>query len=442
MGLTITDLTKKSILGYSSCLSATDSVARILSGEIKPSEIMSECIANIQRCEMNVGAWSFMNKDRPLREASELDKMKPEGSLFGIPFGVKDNIDTHDMSTGYGTSIYEGNQPSRDAACVAGLRSANAIPLGKTVCTEFAHRAPGKTANPWNLDHTPGGSSSGSAAAVASGMVPIAIGTQTTGSVIRPAAYCGVIGYKPTYGDFNVSGVLANTPSFDTLGFFSKEIEDMVLIRKALLDNSIPLLANVGLRNVKIGVATEPYWSTECDLNMSLIEQVEKLLSRAGAQIRKFDGTEAFKNLEQIGTNVSGYEFARTLSHERRCFYDQLSPILRDGRMADGFKIDYSEYIQSVQTMERSRLVLDGAMSEVDFVICPSAPSAASAGLHETGSASFNMAWTWLHTPVVTLPIALDTQTGLPLGLQMVGKRHQDDKLLAHAGAVLKYLFK
>ncbi|MBT4355474.1 MAG: hypothetical protein HOD13_13025 [Rhodospirillaceae bacterium] len=111
MGLTITDLTKKSILGYSSCLSATDSVARILSGEIKPSEIMSECIANIQRCEMNVGAWSFMNKDRPLREASELDKMKPEGSLFGIPFGVKDNIDTHDMSTGYGTSIYEGNQP-------------------------------------------------------------------------------------------------------------------------------------------------------------------------------------------------------------------------------------------------------------------------------------------------------------------------------------------
>ncbi|MBT4355475.1 MAG: hypothetical protein HOD13_13030 [Rhodospirillaceae bacterium] len=316
------------------------------------------------------------------------------------------------------------------------------MPLGKTVCTEFAHRAPGKTANPWNLDHTPGGSSSGSAAAVASGMVPIAIGTQTTGSVIRPAAYCGVIGYKPTYGDFNVSGVLANTPSFDTLGFFSKEIEDMVLIRKALLDNSIPLLANVGLRNVKIGVATEPYWSTECDLNMSLIEQVEKLLSRAGAQIRKFDGTEAFKNLEQIGTNVSGYEFARTLSHERRCFYDQLSPILRDGRMADGFKIDYSEYIQSVQTMERSRLVLDGAMSEVDFVICPSAPSAASAGLHETGSASFNMAWTWLHTPVVTLPIALDTQTGLPLGLQMVGKRHQDDKLLAHAGAVLKYLFK
>ena len=442
MGVTISDLTKKGILGYSSCLSATDSAEHIASGVMKPSEIMSECITNIERCEMDVGAWSFMNKDRPLREASELDKIKPEGPLFGIPFGIKDNIDTHDMPTGHGTNIYEGEQPSRDAACVAGLRSANAIPLGKTVCTEFAHRAPGKTANPWNLNYTPGGSSSGSAAAVASGMVPIAIGTQTTGSVIRPAAYCGVIGYKPTYGDFNVSGVLANTPSFDTLGFFSKKIEDIVLIRKALLDNSIPLLANVGLRNVKIGIAIEPYWRGACDLNMSMVEQVQKLLSRAGAQILKFDGIEAFKNLEQIGTNVSGYEFARTLSHERRCFYDRLSPILRDGRMADGFKIDYSEYVQSVQAMERSRLLLDDAMSEVDFVICPSAPGTASEGLHETGSAAFNMAWTWLHTPVVTLPIALDTKTELPLGLQMVGKRHQDDKLLAHAGAVLKYLFR
>ena len=225
MDVTISDLTKKSIAGYSPCLSAKDSVAHITSGVIKPSEIMSECIANIERCDMDVGAWSFMNKDRTLREASELDTIKPEGPLFGVPFGVKDNIDTHDMPTGHGTNIYEGEQPSRDAACVAGLRSANAIPLGKTVCTEFAHRAPGKTANPWNLNYTPGGSSSGSAAAVASGMVPIAIGTQTTGSVIRPAAYCGVIGYKPTYGDFNVSGVLANTPSFDTLGFFSKRIE-------------------------------------------------------------------------------------------------------------------------------------------------------------------------------------------------------------------------
>ena len=441
MSVTISDLTKKIIFKGPASLSATDSVKRIASGIMKPSEIISECIANIEEYEMKVGAWSFIDKDRAIHEASKLDRIKPEGPLFGIPFGVKDNIDTHDMPTAHGTSIYEGNQPSRDAACVAGLRFSNAFPLGKTVCTEFAHRAPGKTANPWNPDYTPGGSSSGSAAAVATGMVPIAIGTQTTGSVIRPAAYCGVIGYKPTYGDFNVSGVLANTPSFDTLGFFSKEIEDMVLIRRALLDHSIPSLANDALKNIKVGIAVEPYWDNACDLNMSMIEQVESLLIRAGAQVLKFDGTEAFKNLEQIGTNISGYEFARTLSHERRCFYDRLSPILREGRMADGFNINYSEYALSIQEMERLRIKLDEAMALVDFVICPSAPSVASLGLHETGSASFNMAWTWLHTPVVTLPIAFDTKTELPLGLQMVGKRHQDDKLLTHASAVLKYLF-
>ena len=441
MSVTISDLTKKIIFKGSASLSATDSVKRIASGIMKPSEIISECIANIEEYEMKVGAWSFIDKDRAIHEASELDRIKPEGPLFGIPFGVKDNIDTYDMPTAHGTSIYDGNQPSRDAACVAGLRFSNAFPLGKTVCTEFAHRAPCKTANPWNPDYTPGGSSSGSAAAVASGMVQIAIGTQTTGSVIRPAAYCGVIGYKPTYGDFNVSGVLANTPSFDTLGFFSKEIEDMVLIRRALLDHSIPSLANDALKNIKVGIAVEPYWDNACDLNMSMIEQVESLLIRAGAQVLKFDGTEAFKNLEQIGTNISGYEFARTLSHERRCFYDRLSPILLEGRMADGFNINYSEYALSIQEMERLRIKLDEAMALVDFVICPSAPSVASLGLHETGSASFNMAWTWLHTPVVTLPIAFDTKTELPLGLQMVGKRHQDDKLLTHASAVLKYLF-
>ena len=293
MSVTISDLTKKIIFKGPASLSATDSVKRIASGIMKPSEIISECIANIEEYEMKVGAWSFIDKDRAIHEASKLDRIKPEGPLFGIPFGVKDNIDTHDMPTAHGTSIYEGNQPSRDAACVAGLRFSNAFPLGKTVCTEFAHRAPGKTANPWNPDYTPGGSSSGSAAAVASGMVPIAIGTQTTGSVIRPAAYCGVIGYKPTYGDFNVSGVLANTPSFDTLGFFSKEIEDMVLIRRALLDHSIPSLANDTLKNIKVGIAVEPYWDNACDLNMSMIEQVESLLIRAGAQVLKFDGTAA-----------------------------------------------------------------------------------------------------------------------------------------------------
>ena len=414
----------------------------ISSGVIKPSGVLELCFEAIERYEPMVGAWSVLDMDKALKRAISLDTKVIEGILYGVPIGIKDNIDTSDMATQYGTNLYPNYIPARDSSCVASLLMAGAIALGKTVCTEFAHRAPGKTTNPWNVLCSPGGSSSGSAAAVASGMVPISIGTQTTGSVIRPAAYCGVIGYKPTFGVFNVSGVLANTPSFDTLGFFSRCIEDLILIRKSILDKSIPSLSNIDLRNAKVGIARNPYWNNTSPSYHKMIEIVASTLSKAGAKITEFHGNGAFENLEEIGMSISGYEFARTLTHERRCFYDQLSPILRDGRMADGINIVYSDYVSSLQRIEKARIKLDFAISEVDFVICPSAPGPAPEGLPETGSAALNMAWTWLHAPVVTLPVALDDKTQLPLGLQMVGRRHGDDKLLGYADAVFNELIK
>ena len=426
----------------SSCLSATQACNAISTGKMKVSDVLSEYLGNIDKHEKHVGAWAFVDKEGAREFAQELDNKKPSGPLFGIPVGIKDNIDTFDMPTEYGTDIYSGYQPGRDAACVAGIRKSNGMALGKTICTEFAHRHPGKTANPWNIEHTPGGSSSGSAAAVASGMVPIAIGTQTTGSVIRPAAYCGVIGYKPSYGDFNISGVLANTPSFDTLGFFSNCVNDLVLIRKALLDDSIPEMEQISLKGARVAIATTPYWETACASSQQMIEEAARVLESAGAVIFDFDDCGAFENLSEWNIEISGYEFARTLAHERRVSMQKLSKILRDGRMADGLRVVFSSYQDAKKNLEALRVKLDQALNKVDFVICPSAQSAAQKGLDSTGSADFNMAWTSLHCPVISLPVAQEKNTGLPLGLQIVGARYQDDRLIKFADSVFRCLTK
>ena len=440
MGINLSNLTEISGLTKPTGYSASEMKLALSSRQMKPSEVLEECIANIDLYEKHVGAWAFINIDSARELARELDDKNPSKALFGIPFGIKDNIDTFDMSTEYGTDIYLGYRPSRDAACVAGMRASNGIALGKTICTEFAHRHPGKTANPWNIEHTPGGSSSGSAAAVASGMVPIAIGTQTTGSVIRPAAYCGVIGYKPSYGEFNISGVLANTPSFDTLGFFANCVDDLVLVRKALLDESIPEIKKLSLKGARVAIAAKPYWEAACASSQQMIEEAASVLEYAGAKVFALDDQGVFENLSEWNIEISGYEFARTLAHERRLAFHKLSEILRNGRMADGFRVAFSSYQAAKKNLELLRIKFDEVLNGVDFVICPSAQSAAPKGLESTGSADFNMAWTSLHCPVISLPVALEKDTGLPLGLQVVGTRYSDDRLIKFAEAVFKCL--
>lgn len=440
MGINLSNLTEISGLTKPTGYSASEMKLALSSRQMKPSEVLEECIANIDLYEKHVGAWASINIDSARELARELDDKNPSKALFGIPFGIKDNIDTFDMSTEYGTDIYLGYRPSRDAACVAGMRASNGIALGKTICTEFAHRHPGKTANPWNIEHTPGGSSSGSAAAVASGMVPIAIGTQTTGSVIRPAAYCGVIGYKPSYGEFNISGVLANTPSFDTLGFFANCVDDLVLVRKALLDESIPEIKKLSLKGARVAIAAKPYWEAACASSQQMIEEAASVLEYAGAKVFALDDQGVFENLSEWNIEISGYEFARTLAHERRLAFHKLSEILRNGRMADGFRVAFSSYQAAKKNLELLRIKFDEVLNGVDFVICPSAQSAAPKGLESTGSADFNMAWTSLHCPVISLPVALEKDTGLPLGLQVVGTRYSDDRLIKFAEAVFKCL--
>ncbi len=411
----------------------------IVAGTLTPSALLDACLKVVDQQEENVGAWAFIDRDGARRRAKELDKQAPKGLLHGIPFGIKDNIDTYEIPTDYGTTIYHRNLPARDAACVASLRFAGANPLGKTVSAELAHITPGKTRNPWNLTHTPGGSSSGSAAAVASGMVPLALGTQTTGSLIRPAAFCGVIGYKPTFGDFNISGVLANSPSFDTLGVIARCIADVVLVRRALLDSSIPDVQPAPLAGARVGIGRTPFWDQACAASQALLDKIASRLDRVGAMLSDFDGGGIFDDVEKAGTTISGYEFARTITHERRTAYDFLSEPLREGRMAEGLRVDYGSYVAALKRMEDARIQFDSAMLNFDFILTPSAPGSAPNSVKETGSPRFNMVWSWLHAPAITLPMTTDGG-GLPLGLQMAGRRYQDERLLNFAESVLHKL--
>lgn len=405
----------------------------VVTGKLDTAEAMARTRAAIAAHDADVQAFFHVLPDGAPNAPST------HGVLAGVPIALKDNIDTARLPTGYGSAIYTGYQPGRDAACAALLELAGAHIIGKTVSTEFAHRAPGATRNPWNLAHTPGGSSSGSAAAVGAGMVPLALGTQTTGSVIRPAAYCGVLGYKPTYGDINVSGVLANSPSFDTVGIMARCVTDLVLARRALLDVSVAQAAPADIATLRVGVCRTPFWDAVAPAMQALVINAAQTLEAQGARVVEFADAGAFAGVGEASVVVSGYEFARTLAAERRSHYAQLSAVLRDGRMADGLRVTHADYVAAQRRLAAARLTLDQAFAGIDVVLTPAAPGAAPEGLAFTGSADLNMLWTSLHTPALTLPVTRD-EHGLPLGLQLAAPRYADDALLAMAQSIFPAL--
>jgi len=416
-------------------LSATELCRGYDNGDFKPEQVLLELADAMPDLDQKIQAWAHLDLVAARSQAAN----SLAGHLAGVPFAAKDNIDTADMPTAYGSSIHSGHQPGRDASCVAAMRLAGAILVGKTESTEFAHRHPGKTRNPWDEAHTPGGSSSGSAAAVAAGMVPIAFGTQTTGSVIRPAAYCGVVGYKPTYGDFNTCGVLPNTPGFDTIGTMTRCIEDVVLVRKALLDASIQDLNPVSVRAMRIGLCRSPYWEEADDEARAVLLDGAGALAEAGAELKDFTAVNVFEGLAEANNLVSGYEFARSLAHERLNAYAGLSEVLREGRMAVGMQATHADYVKGAQRLEKLRILMDDVMQEVDVLLTPPAPGAAPVGLESTGKATFNMAWTTLHTPAITLPVGKSSR-GLPIGIQLIARRHADADLLDCAAAIFQEL--
>lgn len=407
----------------------------IESGYLTPSALIDACLERISVHEPEVRAWAHSGGDHSRMAARLLDTQHSTGSLHGIPFGIKDIIDTADMPTEHGTPVFLDNRPARDAACVALLKEAGGICLGKTVTTELAHFHPGKTRNPQAITHTPGGSSSGSAAAVAACMVPFALGTQTTGSVLRPASYCGVYGYKPSYGDISRSGVFECAASFDTPGWFTRSVEDIEIVRRTLIRAPIEPLVPATLSQLRIGFVQGSAWTKVETTTQQLIESAVQQLGPVVASVKDVDLPVGFDDIAQHHRIIAGYEFARAITWERTQRHHLLSPKLLDGRCEDGLQCTYDQYVQSQEALAAQRIAIAQTMQDFDLLLTAAAPGEAWEGLQATGDPVCNTAWTALHMPAVSMP-AFRGPAGLPVGLQLIGGFRQDAQLLAAAESV------
>jgi amidase len=408
-------------------LSAAQAARRIEAGDATAEALAAACLERIAARDEAVRAWAFVDRSRALAQARALDRMPRRGRLHGVPIGIKDIIDTADLPTEYNSPIYRGHQPKADAACVALLRQAGCLILGKTVTTEFANNHPSQTRNPHNPAHTPGGSSSGSAAAVADCMVSAALGTQTGGSVIRPAAYCGAFAIKPSFGSINRAGVKFVAESLDTIGIFARTVEDLALALEVLSGRTAPELASPRGKP-RIGLCRTPRWQDADATAQANLEQAALRLARAGATVRDFDlppGSEALFDRHKL---IMGFESARALAWEYAAFPDEISPSLKP-RLDEGWKVSRADYDAMRESARLCRRALAERMREVDFLLTPSAPSEAPASLESTGDPVFNRAWTLLGVPCVSVPHGKGTH-GLPLALQLVGAFDTDTELL------------
>ena len=411
-------------------LSAAEAARCIERGETTCAALAEACFERIAARDEDVRAWAFIHRAQALAEARELDRMPRRSRLHGVPVGIKDIIDTESLPTEYNSPIYRGHRPRADAACVALLRQAGCLILGKTVTTEFALNHPSPTRNPRDPAHTPGGSSSGSAAAVADAMVPLALGTQTGGSVIRPAAYCGAFAIKPSFGSINRAGTKFVAESLDTLGIFSREPEDLALALEVLSGRSAAGFAPTGGKP-RIGLCRTPRWPLADGATQANLEEAARRLAQAGAQVRDFDLPPGSEQLFDRHDLVMGFESARALAWEYANFPEQISRTLKP-RLDEAWKVARADYDAVRESARQCRRALAEQMRELDFLLTPSAPGEAPRSLASTGDSVFNRAWTLLGVPCVTLPHGKGAH-GLPLGVQLVGPREGDMALLAWA---------
>ncbi len=420
-------------------LTATEIVKAIQAGEASCESVARSCLTHIEAREPDVQAWQYLHPDQVLAQARALDQQTtPKGPLHGVPFGVKDIIDTRDMPTSYGSPIYQKHQPVLDAACVALSRKSGGVLMGKTVTTEFANIHPGKTRHPMAPERTPGGSSSGSGAAVGDKMVPLAIGTQTTASVIRPASFCGVFGYRPTYGDLRMVGVKEAAGSLDTLGLMARSIDDLALYRDVLLDMAPTPLPIVN-QPPRIGFCRTPLWSQVEPYTAQLLETAAEGLAKAGAQVEDAKLSSDFDPIVEMHRTISSFEFMRNFTYEIENYWEQISLALRNGRIANGQHCTYEQYCDARIWAETRRRQLDGMFGSYDVMLAASAPGEAPIGLSSTGNPVFCTLWTTMHVPAITLPI-FTGPNGLPVGVQLVGRRYRDRQLFAVAEWVRQHL--
>lgn len=426
-------------------LSAADAASLIADGKVTSVELVSACLTRIGQREDEVGAFAYLDKEHALAQARAADATRREGKgvgpLHGVPVAIKDIIDTADQPTEHGSPYFAGRRPLKDAVCVSALRDAGAIIIGKTVTTELATLTPGKTRNPHNLAHTPGGSSSGSAAGLAAGMFPLALATQTGGSVIRPASFCGIHAIKPTFGLISRTGVLMQSHTLDTIGVYGRSVDDLALGVDALsahdasdpgsYPRSRPGLLSTSREAPPIAplfaYVKTPAWEEHGDPRMhaAFAELVEAL----GGQVEEI----------QIATLENAIEWGRVVqSAENLSYYgsllerapDKISAGLTE-RLNSGRSIAARTYIDAIRGRDLAYGVIEEVLTNYSAILTPAAPGPAPHSLASTGNPIFNLPWTYLGVPCVTLPLL--EADGLPIGVQLVGMRRDDGRLLRTA---------
>jgi Asp-tRNA(Asn)/Glu-tRNA(Gln) amidotransferase A subunit family amidase len=413
-------------------LGAAEAARLIATRELTSESLVASCLERIGSRDADVKAWTCCDPEYALRQARALDgAARPLGPLHGVPLGIKDVLDTADLPTEYGSPIYREFSPRWDAACVALARAAGAVLLGKCSTAEFANNHPAPTRNPHNLAHTPGGSSSGSAAAVADAMVPLAFGTQTGGSIIRPAAYCGVVGYKPTFNLINRAGLKFVAESLDTIGLFGRNVEDVALLAGAVSGFELPSFAEPPSARPRIGLHRTPRWDQADASTRSALESAARVLGNAGAKVRDFDLPQDFGELYEEHTVIMGFEEAQAFAYE----YSRHAPLLSDTlrqRIEEGMRTPRVEYESAMRHARACRDRLVRTFAGIDFVLTLSAPGEAPRGLTSTGSSLFNRTWTLLGVPCLNVPYGTGPNR-LPLGVQVIGKAGSDAALLRWA---------
>ncbi|MEX2453782.1 MAG: amidase, partial [Rhodospirillaceae bacterium] len=399
-------------------LTAGAMAARLDAGDIRSEALVGACLGRIAAREDEVGAWAHLDPAAALAAARRADLEPRRGPLHGIPVGIKDIIDTADMPTEYGSAAYAGHRPAADAACVALLREAGAVVLGKTVTTEFAAVTPGKTRNPRNPARSPGGSSSGSAAAVADFMVPLALGTQTVGSTVRPSSYCGAVGFKPSWQTFSLAGVGPQAESLDTLGLMARCVDDILLLGEALLGGFVAAVPGLD-RPLRIGVARSPHWPQAEPSTVRILDEAVALFRAAGAGVADCDAADGFDDALAAHWTILSFEFARVLSFERTQCRDRLSAALLD-LLDGGMRIPLEDYRAALGIAEFRRSQIARAFDRFDVLLTPAAAGEAPRDPRTPSDLLFQRLWTVLRLPAITLP-GFSGPAGLPVGLQLVG---------------------
>lgn len=412
-------------------LDAWQAAALLSRRELKAETLVRACLERVNEREGNVHAFAHLDADGALAQARALDAGPVRGLLHGLPLGVKDLFDTAGLPTSYGSAVYAGHRPAADAASVALCREAGALLLGKTVTTEFAYFSPGPTANPHNPAHTPGGSSSGSAAAVAAGMVPLALGTQTAGSVIRPAAYCGVVGYKPSLGRVTGAGVKSLSRTLDVVGGFGRSVRDVGLLGAVLTgDARLTQWSATEPAAPRIGLFQTPAWPQADADTQAAWEQAVRALAPV-ADCRDVEEPAGFAELIQLQKDVMAFEMAHALSHERVQHRAALSERLL-ALLDEGIALPGASHAANQARTTAWRQRIDALFASHDVLLTPSATGEAPEGLGATGDPLFCRSWSLLGLPSVHLPFARGHR-GLPVGLQLVGRHGTDHRLLAAA---------